>query len=973
MNAAPPATRRRWRRLVAGATGVVAVTVSMGTAATSSVVAAGGPIPGVARVAGGPVGLPPGTRSLRALAGSERLSVDVALSPADPGALEAFDQSVSSPGSPTFRHFLSPGQFASRFGPSPAALASVRAWLASEGLDVRSTARDGLLIEVSGSAARLGQAFGVGFEQDRLPGGRIVFEPTARPAVPDTLAGVVRGVVGLDDVAGPSAQMARPVEPSPSVHPRGELEPHAGPTACAAAQSAGTTATELAQAYSMSSLYPADEGQGVTVGIYELEPYAPGRHRHVRVLLRHHRRRSTRWRWTGPIRPRGRGPVKSALDIEMVAGLVPRATIDVYVGNNYGVGPLDVYSAMINQDTAQVLSTSWGECEPVIGTAAIEVESELFQQAAAQGQSFTAAAGDEGSEDCNAPGFADDTALEVDDPASQPWVTGVGATDLLGVGPPPSETAWNTGTIEGTGGGGISTLWTMPSWQLGPGVENGFTKAEDSYTAASSCPLSSGAGDGVVPGGARRVRRRRPGLGLRRVLLVLGVGHVGAHRRHQHGRAAVGVDRRAGRRVRALAAGAHRPAQSRPLPGRLSGAPGPFNDVTSGNNQPDGIGPERSPARPGRPLLPGHGRVRPGHRSRLSGRLGAAARSGDPGRLLPGGDGDVCLVGPGGRGDDGDGVGGEPGGGGRGRLRTRQRRRQALGVGDVGHGDDAGVAHRRMGHGRGGGEDGRRRRRSRRPGVLHLHRAPGVLDDGDGRGGIHVRPRRLLPVPRRGASGSAAVVGIAPTPSSRGYWLVASDGGIFAFGDAGFHGSMGGRRLDRPVVGMAATPDGRGYWLVASDGGIFAFGDAGFHGSMGGQPLDRPIVGMAATPDGRGYWLVASDGGIFAFGDAGYYGSMGGRPLDRPMVGMAATPDGRGYWLVASDGGIFAFGDAGYDGSMGGRRLVRPVVGMATPFGGGGYWLVASDGGIFAFGDAAFAGSMGGHALDAPMVGVGGS
>ncbi len=75
-------------------------------------------------------------------------------------------------------------------------------------------------------------------------------------------------------------------------------------------------------------------------------------------------------------------------------------------------------------------------------------------------------------------------------------------------------------------------------------------------------------------------------------------------------------------------------------------------------------------------------------------------------------------------------------------------------------------------------------------------------------------------------------------------------------------------RLTGPVVAMAATPDGRGYWLAALDGGVFAFGDAGFYGSMGGQPLNKPIVGMASTPDGRGYWLVASDGGVFAFGDA---------------------------------------------------------------------------------------------------------
>ena len=77
---------------------------------------------------------------------------------------------------------------------------------------------------------------------------------------------------------------------------------------------------------------------------------------------------------------------------------------------------------------------------------------------------------------------------------------------------------------------------------------------------------------------------------------------------------------------------------------------------------------------------------------------------------------------------------------------------------------------------------------------------------------------------------------------------------------------------------------------MASDGGIFNFGDAGFYGSMGAHHLNQPIVGMASTPDGGGYWLVASDGGIFNFGDAGFYGSMGAHHLNQPIVGMASTP-----------------------------------------------------------------------------------
>ncbi len=220
-----------------------------------------------------------------------------------------------------------------------------------------------------------------------------------------------------------------------------------------------------------------------------------------------------------------------------------------------------------------------------------------------------------------------------------------------------------------------------------------------------------------------------------------------------------------------------------------------------------------------------------------------------------------------------------------------------------------------------------------------------------------------------GVTSSAPLVGIANTADGHGYWIAASDGGVFSFGDAAFYGSMGGKQLSASVVGIARTADGKGYWLVAADGGVFSFGDAGFYGSMAGKPLSAPVVGMAATPDGKGYRLVAADGGVFSFGDAGFYGSMGGQHLDAAIVGIAGTPDGKGYWLTAGDGGVFAFGDAPFHGSLATSKLVSPVVGIAgSP--GGGYWLVAADGGVFTFGNAGFYGSMGGHPLNAPVLGM---
>jgi hypothetical protein len=172
---------------------------------------------------------------------------------------------------------------------------------------------------------------------------------------------------------------------------------------------------------------------------------------------------------------------------------------------------------------------------------------------------------------------------------------------------------------------------------------------------------------------------------------------------------------------------------------------------------------------------------------------------------------------------------------------------------------------------------------------------------------------------------------MATTPTGAGYWLVASDGGIFSFGDAKFYGSTGAIKLNKPINGMAATPSGAGYWLTASDGGIFAFGDARFFGSTGAMKLNQPITGMAATPSGAGYWLTASDGGIFSFGDAGFHGAAPSRPARgaRTVTGMVPSPTGGGYWQASTTGELLAFGDAP-DFGAGVSNLNHPIVGLAV-------------------------------------------
>ena len=198
---------------------------------------------------------------------------------------------------------------------------------------------------------------------------------------------------------------------------------------------------------------------------------------------------------------RGAGGGEAALDIENTIGLAPGATVLVYQGPNSnsgapGSGPYDIFSSIINQDRAQVVSVSWGECEAALGASDAAAENTLFQQATVQGQSVVAAAGDSGAQDCDLPGAVPRTHTAVDDPASQPYVTGVGGTSLTALGPPPTETVWNNpGTAvggalsAGAGGGGVSSLWPMPSAQKHAGAALGVIKPS---SAGRACGRSSG-------------------------------------------------------------------------------------------------------------------------------------------------------------------------------------------------------------------------------------------------------------------------------------------------------------------------------------------------------------------------------------------------------------------------------------------------------------------------------------------------
>lgn len=118
---------------------------------------------------------------------------------------------------------------------------------------------------------------------------------------------------------------------------------------------------------------------------------------------------------------------------------------------------------------------------------------------------------------------------------------------------------------------------------------------------------------------------------------------------------------------------------------------------------------------------------------------------------------------------------------------------------------------------------------------------------------------------------------------------------------------------NNPIVAVLGSIDGKGYALIASDGGVFTYGDMPFEGSAGAIKLNAPIVSASLTDTGKGYWLFAADGGVFTYGDAKFFGSAAAGKVSAPIV-SAFSYKNEGYWLAASDGNVYAFGACTFAG-----------------------------------------------------------
>ena len=465
--------------------------------------------------------LPKGAVSAAAPSATKKLSLDIELNSGHAAELSAYAAGVGNRNSPYYHQYLTPSQVAEYFGASSTEIAAVQSALKAEGLTVGSVSADGMFLPVSGTVAQVQHAFSVTIAGYRAAG-RNFYANTAAPTVPATVVDDLSNIVGLDDIAyahpnyTAAGHIAKAGAASTSkVTPRVGSGYTVGTCSNIDSVFSGSglsngdgyyTDDAVSNIYGLSPLLTAgNDGSGVTVAVFELENYDPTGVSDLDSCYGHSSTSVSEVKVDGgptaPANMYNNIGVESALDIENIANLAPGASIIDYAGPDDAsdTDVLNTYETIFDQDKAQVVSSSWGICEPVsqADSSSMQVsESALFEQAAVQGQTVVAASGDAGSTDCYSEGVAaDNSILAVDDPASQPYVTGVGGTTMTGLSDP-AQSVWNEAcqTIGkvvycGAGGGGVSNYWSQPSYQSGV--------AGSGYTA--KCAKASSTGCRQVP------------------------------------------------------------------------------------------------------------------------------------------------------------------------------------------------------------------------------------------------------------------------------------------------------------------------------------------------------------------------------------------------------------------------------------------------------------------------------------------
>ena len=418
---------------------------------------------------------------------NQTISLSVGLNLRNTASLDAYLRQITDPHSPLYRQYLSQASFDALYGPLPQSEAAISNFLRSQGFTITATYPNHLVVDAVGTIAQAQHAFQVQINNYRSATGQQFFANANPPSLPVQLAPLVAAVSGLDNTIH--------YHRNPLANGNATIHLGASSTASPTTTSASLscpklglsmvptsyTPSQVATAYDFSKLYNAGfRGEGQTVGLLELDGFSAGDIAAYTACFGGNKTIIKTIPIDGYNGAAGVNAAEVELDMEMILGLAPHLTsLRVYEAANTSLAAYNDAWARIVSDVTPVVSTSWVFCEQGSGMAnEIQQENIFFQVAAAQGQTILAASGDLGANGCYNPQTGANPTPAVDDPASQPYVTGVGGTTLHVNfdNTYQFEQVWNDRNIKnGASGGGISLVWHMPYWQQAPGVANAYS------------------------------------------------------------------------------------------------------------------------------------------------------------------------------------------------------------------------------------------------------------------------------------------------------------------------------------------------------------------------------------------------------------------------------------------------------------------------------------------------------------------
>ncbi len=969
--------------------------------------------------------------------GGQTVDFQVALPPAHPTALGRLLAAQRDPASPLYHHWLSPSGFDAEFGPSNATISAVEGWLRNRSIRELSVA--GFDVQAAAPASAVTAALGTALRRYRTPRGVTGYVATSPPLVPtDLTGGSVQAIVGLTTLTRyrPLLVHGSTTGPAPAAtatHTGGDGAVSACNAADAAASlTGGYTLDQIGSTYGIGSLLEdGQDGSGSTVGVYELAAHNPSDVAAYETCFGLSNPVNTVTNAAYPASLGGGGTVEADLDIEQIATQAPGARIESFEEgpDTSSAAAVDTWKQIVTADPP-VVATSWGECEAAaVADGTMGAIQTYLEQAAAQGETVVAAAGDSGSEDCyDAQSGTGPTGLAVDFPASSQFVTSVGGTQFSGSG----EDVWHApggvlGKGSAAGGGGVSAYWAASTADTTPGCNGttipcrtvpdlsahagedmtiyadgtwqggyGGTSFASPMVAGLLADANGGCSAHTTSGGrgdfnAQLATAQSTGTGIYGAGLTDVVSGDNDLTGSGEYTATTGYDEASGWGT-PLAAGLSCPEVTSVV-----------NDV-GGTATVHGLGLEQATIEFGGQtaspvstptatsatvtLPPGTGTVTV---SALATALGSGTQTvaytfGGPDittSSLPGATvGQPYSATLGTSGTTGSPVWSITG------LPLPLTYDPSTGQ-ITGTPLTAGTDPLSVTLSDGGGTS---------TADLSITTSRGQTTTG-------------LLAPSSATVGSSFSVTAAVSPTSAtGTVAFTQTGGTgctasLSGGQATCSLTAGSTGTDTVSAAYAGSGDylgssttgtvsvttpppapppapapssnpvaASGYDLVGSDGGVFVFPQGqsgGFYGSLPGDGVHvTDVVGMVPSPDDRGYFLVGSDGGVFAFGDAPFLGSLpGDGVVVHDIAGIVPTADNGGYFLVGQDGGVFAFGDAPFLGSLPGEGVhVDDVIGIAATPSDRGYWVVAATGAVYAFGDARNDGSVQGS--PSPVSGI---